>query len=80
MIRKLFIALIAPLFVAATLVTVGCDTAADDDAGCSSTVTEWTCEGDVCTCDEDGASCTHPDDTDADDPNNCDVLCEFCAD
>lgn len=79
--RKLFIAVILPLFVAATLLTVGCTTAADDDdAGCSSTVIEWTCENDVCTCDDDGNSCTHPDDTDTDDPNNCDILCEVCTD
>ena len=43
MIRKLFIVSIAPLFVAATLFTIGCSTADDDDAGCETTMIEWTC-------------------------------------
>jgi hypothetical protein len=75
-VRKLFICLMAPLFVAATLVTVGCDTGEE----CSSTTTEWTCDGDLCTCDDGGDSCTHPDDTDTDDADNCDNLCEVCLD
>ncbi len=76
--RKLSIALIAAFFVIATMLTVGCDTGGGED--CTTTEIAWTCENDVCTCDEDGNTCTHPDDTDADDQNNCDNLCEFCAD
>jgi hypothetical protein len=81
MFRKLFITLIAPLFVAATFFTVGCDTTTDDDDdGCESYVTEYTCENGACTCDDGGASCTDPDDTTADDADNCENLCEVCDD
>ena len=67
----------AALFAALALALVGCPT---DDGECTSTVTEWSCDGGICSCDEDGATCTNPEDTDASDADNCDNRCEFCDD
>jgi hypothetical protein len=67
----------------AILALAGCPTAGtgdDDDAGCSSSTTEWTCENGACSCDDDMASCTDPDETTADDADNCDNACYECLD
>jgi len=81
---KSILALFAMLMLVAGGVLAGCPTTTsgdDDDDDCGNTVSEWSCEGDSCYCDSgpnQDSSCTHPDDTDADDSDNCDNYCEWC--
>ena len=53
----------------------------DDDDACGNTVVEWSCGDGVCYCDSgpnQDDECTDPDETTADDSDNCDNYCEWC--
>ena len=69
--------LLAPLALLLTACPAGTD---DDDSSCDSYIWEFTCENGSCTCDDDGAACTDPDETTSDDANSCDNVCIECAD
>ncbi len=66
-----------PLALLPVLFLVACPSEGVDD--CDSYIWEYTCTNGTCSCDDDVAECTDPEETTEDDPESCDNVCIECA-